>query len=215
VINGYPPMPIQKDRTMKKLMLMLAMTLALAGCIFKTDIEKGITAYENKEYATALNLFPDRADDGDPEAGDVYAQNNLGVMYAKGEGVIEDDKEAASWFRKAADQGFAPAQFNLGNIYRRGEGVLQDDKEAVKWYRMAADQNFDDAQLNLGNMYLSGEGVLQDDKKAYMWWNVARANDDDKADHNIKSIIQRMTPADIATAEDMARQCLASNYRDC
>jgi TPR repeat protein len=93
--------------------------------------------------------------------------------------------------------------------------VIADDKEAVKWYRKAANQGDARAQFDLGNMYLSGEGVLQDDKKAYMWWSVARANDDDKADHNIKSIIQRMTPADIATAEDMARQCLASNYRDC
>ena len=111
--------------------------------------------------------------------------------------------------------GFCPAQFNLGNIYRRGKGVLQDDKEAVKWYRMAADQNFDDAQLNLGNMYLSGEGVLQDDKKAHMWWNIARANGNDSADHNIKSITQRMTPADISKAQDMAKRCLASNYQDC
>ena len=29
----------------------------------------------------------------------------LGVMYAKGMGVIEDDKEAVKWYRKAAELG--------------------------------------------------------------------------------------------------------------
>ncbi|MFZ2168420.1 MAG: hypothetical protein WAW61_02170 [Methylococcaceae bacterium] len=35
-------------------------------------------------------------------------------MYANGEGIVQDDKQAACWFRKAADQGEAVAQFNLG-----------------------------------------------------------------------------------------------------
>lgn len=47
-------------------------------------------------------------------AGDDKAQVNLGVMYAKGEGVPKDYKQAMSWYSKAADQGDAIAQFNLG-----------------------------------------------------------------------------------------------------
>jgi len=31
----------------------------------------------------------------------------------------------------------------------------------------------------------------------------------------IEILTQRMTPADIAIAEDMAKRCLASNYKDC
>ena len=181
-----------------------------ANMAMADDFDDALANYENGDYATAFKLIKPLADQGYAEA-----QHNLGVMYQFGEGVIADDKEAVKWYRKAANQGDARAQFDLGNMYLSGEGVLQDDKEAMKWCRKAADQGDARAQNNLGNMYLSGEGVLQDDKKAYMWWNVARANDDDKADHNIKSIIQRMTPADIATAEDMARQCLASNYQDC
>lgn len=48
------------------------------------------------------------------EQGDAESQNNLGAMYANGEGIVQDDKQAACWFRKAADQGEAVAQFNLG-----------------------------------------------------------------------------------------------------
>ena len=35
-------------------------------------------------------------------------------MYADGEGVAEDDAEAARWYRLAADQGHADAQHFLG-----------------------------------------------------------------------------------------------------
>ena len=67
------------------------------------------------------------------EAGDTSAQNNLGQMYATGEGVPKDDVEAVAWFRLAAEQGHARAQYNLGVMYDTGEGVPQDAAEAVRW----------------------------------------------------------------------------------
>ena len=36
------------------------------------------------------------------EKGNVFGQYNLGVMYDQGNGVLEDDKEAVKWLRKAA-----------------------------------------------------------------------------------------------------------------
>ena len=46
------------------------------------------------------------------EAGDVSAQTNLGVMYANGEGVVQDDARAYLWFNLAvaASQGDARAR---------------------------------------------------------------------------------------------------------
>jgi TPR repeat protein len=46
-----------------------------------------------------------------------------GLMYDKGQGVRQDHAAAASWYRKAAEQGIANAQFNLGIMYDNGEGV--------------------------------------------------------------------------------------------
>ena len=46
------------------------------------------------------------------EQSDVTAQFNLGMFYAKGRGVTQDDKEAVKWYRKAAEQGDADAQNN-------------------------------------------------------------------------------------------------------
>ncbi len=84
------------------------------------------------------------------EAGDAEAQYDLGVMYANGLGVPEDDAEAVRWFRLAADQGLANAQYNLGVMYASGEGVPQDYAEAVRWYRLAAEQGDAGAQSFLG-----------------------------------------------------------------
>ena len=70
--------------------------------------------------------------------GDSLAQYNLGVMYANGDGVPEDDKEAAKWFRKAAEQGNDGAQFNLGLMYDYGDGVPEDRVAAYAWWSIAA-----------------------------------------------------------------------------
>ena len=72
------------------------------------------------------------------EQGDVTAQYNLGVHYSNGDGVQQDDAEAARWYRLAAEQGDADAQYSLGFMYATGDGVPENDAEAVKWYRLAA-----------------------------------------------------------------------------
>ena len=82
------------------------------------------------------------------ERGDAVAQFNLGIMYRNGEGVPEDDAEAARWYRRAAEQGHAGAQLNLGVIYDNGEGVPEDDVQAYAWYSIAAAQGHELAKKN-------------------------------------------------------------------
>ena len=41
--------------------------------------------------------------------GNVRAQYDVGESYAWGKGVKQDHAEAVKWFRKAAEQGYAPA----------------------------------------------------------------------------------------------------------
>ncbi|WP_425537024.1 tetratricopeptide repeat protein, partial [Klebsiella pneumoniae] len=68
------------------------------------------------------------------------AQFLLGVAYATGEGVRQDNRTAVEWLRKAADQGDATAQYYLGVAYATGKGVKQNNQAAVQWYQKAADQ---------------------------------------------------------------------------
>ena len=42
---------------------------------------------------------------------------------------------AATWYEKAATQGYSAAQLNLGLLYERGLGVEQNRLEALNWYR--------------------------------------------------------------------------------
>ena len=81
----------------------------------------------------------------------------------------KDFTEAANYFRKAAEQGYADAQLNLGVCYANGKGVEKDLEQAVYWCRKAADQGDAGAQFNLGLCYANGEGVPKDLEKAVYW----------------------------------------------
>ena len=140
------------------------------------------------------------------EWNDAYAQIALGQMYYDGDGVLQDRKEAAKWWRKAAQQGYADAQYNLGVMYYKGEGVIQDFKEAVKWNRKAAEQGYADAQNNLGLMYSKGEGVIQDYIQAHAWYDVSSANGSKLGAKNRDLLAKQMSPEQIAKAQELAKE---------
>jgi len=119
------------------------------------------------------------------EQGHADAQNNLGVMYATGKGVTQNNIEAVKWFRKAAQQGHADAQNNLGWMYAAGKGVTQNDIEAAKWFRKAAQQGHVQAQNNLGVMYATGKGVTQDYVEAAKWYRKAAQQGYAQAQYNL------------------------------
>ena len=87
------------------------------------------------------------------EQGDVVAQVWLGTMYTLGEGVPEDDAEAAHWFRQAAEQGDALAQRNLGFMYAKGEGVPEDDIQAYAWISLCRRTRQGECHKCKGNAY--------------------------------------------------------------
>jgi TPR repeat protein len=57
------------------------------------------------------------------EEGNAEAQNKLGALYRDDRSVLKDDAQAVAWFRKAAEQGYAPAEANLADMYFEGKGV--------------------------------------------------------------------------------------------
>ena len=118
-------------------------------------------------------------------------------------------------WRLLAEQGHVWAQYNLGWMYSNGKGVSQDYALAVKWYRRAAEQGDAEAQYNLGLMYGLGHGVQQDDVLAHMWGNLARAQGVENADELLKILETDMSRQQIATAQAMARQCHAQDYKNC
>ncbi|MBA1147245.1 caspase family protein [Ectothiorhodospiraceae bacterium WFHF3C12] len=90
-------------------------------------------AYDRADYRSALKVWLQRAQEGDPEA-----QNYVGEIFEKGLGREPDYVSAAEWYRKAAEQGYARAQINLGFLYEQGLGVEEDIATALNWYRQAS-----------------------------------------------------------------------------
>ena len=133
-------------------------------------IDQGAKAIDEGDYATALSLLRPLA-----EQGYAGAQDKLGDMYDAGQGVPENDVEAAKLYRLAADQGLASAQVSLGMKYHVGEGVPENWADALKWYRLAADQGDRGGQYLLGRMYANGRGVPENYVDAYKWFVLAVA----------------------------------------
>lgn len=97
------------------------------------------------------------------------AEDNLALLYERGEGVPQDYASAVKWYRAAARQGDPVAEGNLGWLYATGQGVPQDCAIAVSWTRMAAVQGNAGAQLNLGNARSSGNPIRVADPAARYW----------------------------------------------
>ena len=167
--------------------------------------DRGLQYDDAGNHVNALEWYRKAADQGY-----AVAQVILGWHYHTGEGVPQDDAEAARWYRLAADQGDAVAQQSLGCAYREGNGVPQDDAESVRWFRLAAEQGRADAQHDLACSYRDGNGVPQDYVQAHMWYSLS-ASQSSEAEwanraKNRDLTAQRMTPAQLAEAQRLARE---------
>ena len=70
---------------MKQLTIILAFLMTLSSPVAAQDYDKGLAAYDADDFAAALKEFTPLA-----EAGDAYAQYNLGQVYRRGQGVLQD-----------------------------------------------------------------------------------------------------------------------------
>ena len=165
--------------------------------------------YENSsDYAEAARWFRKAA-----EQGVAYGQYSLASHYEQGHGVRQDYAEAVKWYRKAVEQGYDLAEPKLGLMYYDGRGVAQDYAEAARWFRKAAEAGDVTGQYYLGLMYYNGQGVPQDYVWAHMWFNLSASrivvSDKSERDEIVQKrdmVAVRMTPAQIAEAQKLARE---------
>lgn len=177
----------------------------------------------DQDYAEAMRWYRLAA-----EQGNARAQFNLGDMHEAGDGVPQDHAEAMRWYRLAAVQGHAEAQNRLGTLYQTGLGGLQDYGEAIRWYRLAAEQGNVSAMMQLGRFFdgkdIDGRSAfglitpehreLRDRKLAHKWYNLAAARGEADAVRQRNNLTSRMTPAEVAEAQTLAREWLAERDAD-
>src|SRR6266498_3805654 len=81
------------------------------------------------------------------------AQNNLALLYEKGEGTEKNiDKNA---------------QYKLALLYEEDEGTEKNLEKAFYWYQKAAENNYEIAMNNLAIYYEYGKGTEKNLEKAF------------------------------------------------
>jgi TPR repeat protein len=81
-----------------------------------------------------------------------------------------------------------------------------DYATALLLLRPLAEQGEVHAQFILGYMNANGHGVPQDFVKAHMWFNLSAAQGEAEAAENRDIVAAKMTPAQIAEAQKLARE---------
>ena len=111
-------------------------------------------------------------------SGDLKAEMALAHDYQEGvNGFPRDLRQAAAWYRKAADAGDASAEANMGDLYFNGrDGLPKDWSKAFEYYKRAADQGNAWAQFCEGYLYASTvPGVPKDLTKTAELYQLAAA----------------------------------------
>ena len=189
----------------------------------RAPLKTGANAFSTGDYATAFREWLSLAEKGNAEA-----HGLLGLLYQRGaadnqrsaenfmllvslrdtgrETGPKDLTEVVEWFRSSAAKGLGSAQVHLGTMYAEATGFSKDYAEAAKWYRKAAEQGYLEGQKQLAILYSWGSGVPQDDVQAYKWLSLAAAQKDHDAAARLFGIGRRMTTAQKAEAQKLARE---------
>ncbi|MFQ5659162.1 MAG: hypothetical protein ACE5GZ_01970 [Gammaproteobacteria bacterium] len=142
------------------------------GRLFGRKVEQ-----ETEDKQASEDVEARISEENKSKASQAVSDYERGLAYSFADnGTSADSAAAFKWFKKSAEQGYAPAQYKVGVAYAYGEGVERDPLEAAKWYRMAAGQGYAIAQRNLGIMYMKGDGVDQDKSLALAWYSILAEN---------------------------------------
>jgi|GEM_PF-6909066 len=108
-----------------------------------------------------------------------FMAKDLAVMFQKGKGAPQNDKEAFKYFLLAAQKGDPKAMYEASRCYTAGKGVERNLKDAFSWMQRATEHfsGIPRGFLPLAEMYLKGQGTEKSAENAYNW--VKRANDND------------------------------------
>ena len=138
-------------------------------------LEKGIGIASNPTKAKAFyqNVVAVESDKIEEQLAINQSNVALGLLYMKGNGVVEDQEKAVECFKAAADNGYAKAQFYIGQCYENGYGVDKDYEKALENYQLAADQSFAPALNQIGYLYYNGYGVDVDFSSAVYYQKLA------------------------------------------
>lgn len=172
---------------MKRHAIVITLTLFLAPIAHGAPQEETFTVPEpgaDNINGEKLSRLVDR---NDPKA-----MNNLGWLWARGEGGVKQNfKEAMQWFKHAARMGYTPAMNNVGLLYANGHGVPQNFEEAFKWWMRSAERGNGWAMNAVGDAYETGQGAPQNYELALTWYGEAAREGDSLAMWNVGNLTRQ------------------------
>ncbi|MBF0138550.1 MAG: sel1 repeat family protein [Magnetococcus sp. DMHC-1] len=128
--------------------------------------KEAMASYKNDDWVAAVNLLRKTA-----EANYVPGMFMLAYLLDQ----AEENKEALTWYKKAADMKSAEAALGLGKMLRNPEEVEKPDPAAAaKWIQNSAEWGYPQGMLVWSRLLSNGElGVPKDQAKAVEWLNKA------------------------------------------
>ncbi|MFB0916313.1 MAG: tetratricopeptide repeat protein, partial [Burkholderiaceae bacterium] len=143
------------------------------------------------------------------------AQLNIGTLYFYGYGVERNAREAVRWFRQSAKQDLKDAQYMMGVAHFEGQGAMASAPIALEWFVKASKQNHPNAQLMAANMYINGDTGKVDAFAAHVWADLAALGGNTEASLVRDYASFKLERSEIATATEVAKQCLATAFKTC
>ena len=123
----------------------LAIALAFLAGPALAELEEARDLMEAGSYEAAYDALWPAARSGNAEAEEL-----IGVLYALGLGVEQDDERAFEWYLRASMKGHPGAQSGIGWYYEVGRGMPAPDLvRAYMWYTLSAIGGDPDAAISL------------------------------------------------------------------
>ena len=158
-------MTTRNARTNSLKAIVAAGLLAMPGMAL-ADVNAGVAAWQQGDYAAAVAEWREPAARGDADA-----QFNMGQAYRLGRGVEQNTRQAEVYYAKAAAQGHLKAADNLGLLLFQN-GRQQD---AMPYVLDAASRGDPRAQYLLGIAHFNGDLVERDWVRAYALLTMANS----------------------------------------
>lgn len=125
---------------LRRMLVAAALAAGLTASAVAGPWEDGMAAYEAGNHAGAIAIIRPLADDGDARA-----QFQVGLMYAQGEGVPQDDAEWLRWLQLSVDLGYARALTELALVHVDGVHLPKDWPRAHMYFNLAIEYGDVDA----------------------------------------------------------------------
>ena len=103
------------------------------------------------------------------DGGSMQGCGLLGIAYANGKGVTQDEVRGRSWMQAGCNGSDAQSCNALAQMHANGKGgVPRDSVKAITFWKQActSPQSVAESCANLGAGYLKGAGVMRDDVRA-------------------------------------------------